>query len=36
MEILNAHIKGFGKLQNTDIQLTNGLNIIYGKNEAGK
>ena len=36
MEILNAHIKGFGKLQNTDIKLSNGLNIIYGKNEAGK
>ncbi len=29
-------INGFGKLSNKDIKLNKGINIIYGRNEAGK
>ena len=36
MKINNLKINGFGKLKNKEISLENGVNIIYGKNEAGK
>lgn len=36
MNIKRLKINGFGKLQDKDIELNNGLNIVYGKNEAGK
>ena len=36
MRILDLYISGFGKFHNTDISFQDGLNIVYGKNEAGK
>lgn len=36
MEIKKLKINGFGKLKDKDIELKEGINIIYGKNEAGK
>ena len=36
MRILDLYISGFGKFHNTDITFQDGLNIVYGKNEAGK
>lgn len=36
MIIKNLKINGFGKLKDKEINLENGINIIYGKNEAGK
>ena len=36
MIIKQIHIDAFGKLSDTDISLTDGLNIIEGKNESGK
>jgi DNA repair exonuclease SbcCD ATPase subunit len=36
MYIRRLDIKGFGKLSNFTLELTGGLNIIYGRNEAGK
>ncbi|MDY5483138.1 MAG: AAA family ATPase [Clostridium sp.] len=36
MRILDVYISGFGKFHNTDIAFQDGLNIVYGKNEAGK
>jgi len=36
MIIKNLKINGFGKLKDKEIDLKNGINIIYGKNEAGK
>lgn len=36
MRILDLYIDGFGKFHNREISFENGLNIIYGKNEAGK
>lgn len=36
MRITNLKINGFGKLSNKEINLDNKINIIYGKNEAGK
>ena len=36
MKIKNLKINGFGKLKNIDINLENGINVIYGENEAGK
>ncbi len=36
MYIKNLQINGFGNLENKKIELTNGLNIINGKNESGK
>ena len=36
MKITNLKINQFGKLQNKEIYLKDGINIIYGKNEAGK
>lgn len=36
MKIKNIKINQFGKLKNKEINLENSINIIYGKNEAGK
>ena len=36
MKIEKLHIYGFGKHENVQIELQAGLNIFYGKNEAGK
>ena len=36
MKINYFKINGFGKLKNKEIELTDGINIIYGENEAGK
>ena len=36
MKIEKIQINGFGKLQNKEIELTEGINIILGKNESGK
>ena len=36
MRINNLKINGFGKLKNKDINLSDGINIIYGENESGK
>ena len=36
MKINYIKINGFGKLKNKDIKLSDGLNVVYGENEAGK
>ena len=36
MQIKNLKINGFGKIKNKEISFNDGINIIYGKNEAGK
>lgn len=36
MKLIELHIHGFGKFQNHTISFADGINIIYGKNEAGK
>ena len=36
MKITNLKINQFGKLKNKEINLTDHINIIYGKNESGK
>lgn len=36
MKILSLHIDGFGKLNDLDLSFEDGLNVLYGKNEAGK
>lgn len=36
MRLLELHIDGFGKFHDRTISFNNGINIIYGKNEAGK
>ena len=36
MKINNLKINGFGNLENKDINLENGINLIYGKNESRK
>ena len=36
MKIENLKINGFGKLENKEIELTSGINIIQGNNESGK
>ena len=36
MKILDLHIDGFGKFHNRDISFSDGLNLVHGKNEAGK
>ena len=36
MKINSLKINGFGKLKNKDINLSDGINIIYGENESGK
>lgn len=36
MKINNIKINAFGKLKDKEIELSDGINIIFGKNEAGK
>lgn len=36
MKLLELHIDGFGKFHDRTITFHDGLNLIYGKNEAGK
>ena len=36
MKLLELHIDGFGKFHDRTISLEDGINVIYGKNEAGK
>lgn len=36
MKINNLKINGFGKLKDKEIELSDGINIIYGENESGK
>lgn len=36
MKLLELHIDGFGKFHDRTITFEDGINIIYGKNEAGK
>jgi len=36
MLLRNIQINGFGKLEDTNIDLKNGLNLIIGENESGK
>ena len=36
MKFLELQIKGFGKLHNRSISFEDGINVIYGRNEAGK
>jgi uncharacterized protein YhaN len=36
MKILDIYINGFGKFHGRNLTFRNGLNIVYGKNEAGK
>lgn len=36
MKLLDLHINGFGKFHDCSITFQDGLNVIYGKNEAGK
>lgn len=36
MKIKKIKINGFGNIKDKDINFENGINIIYGKNEAGK
>lgn len=36
MIIKNLQVNNFGKLKNRDIELDNGINLVYGKNESGK
>lgn len=36
MKLLELHINGFGKFHNRTISFQDGVNVIYGKNEAGK
>jgi len=36
MKINDLKINGFGKLENKEINLSENINLIYGKNEAGK
>lgn len=36
MNLVKLHIYGFGKHENVEIDLINGINVFYGENEAGK
>lgn len=36
MKIKNLKINGFGKLKDKEVNLKDGINVIYGKNESGK
>lgn len=36
MKILSLHIDGFGKFHNREVSFEDGLNVVYGRNEAGK
>lgn len=36
MKFVSLHIHGFGQLKNLQMDFSDGLNVIYGDNEAGK
>lgn len=36
MRILEIYIQGFGKISNKKFTFSDGINVLYGKNEAGK
>ena len=36
MRLIDLHIEGFGKFHNLDLRFAEGMNILYGHNEAGK
>lgn len=36
MKINRLHVRGFGKIEDFDMTLCDGLNVIYGPNESGK
>ena len=36
MKINGFKINGFGKLENKDVKLTEGINVVFGENETGK
>lgn len=36
MKLIELHIHGFGKFHDRTVSFEDGLNIVYGKNEAGK
>ena len=36
MRILDLHIDGFGKFHDLSVSFDKDLNVVYGKNEAGK
>ena len=36
MKLLDVYINGFGKFHDRSVVFHDGLNIVYGKNEAGK
>ncbi|HCD45539.1 MAG TPA: hypothetical protein DEQ64_17780, partial [Lachnoclostridium sp.] len=36
MKIIDIYINGFGKFHGRNLTFRDGLNIVYGKNEAGK
>lgn len=36
MNIVRIHVDGFGKLHNFDLELKEGVNLVVGRNEAGK
>lgn len=36
MKLLDLHINGFGKFHDLTVTFTDGINLIYGDNEAGK
>ena len=36
MRIDKLKINGFGKIKNKELELKDGINIIYGENESGK
>ena len=36
MKLLELTIRNFGKLTDRNIELSDGINLIYGENESGK
>lgn len=36
MRLIDLHIEGFGKFHDLDLHFAEGMNILYGHNEAGK
>ena len=36
MKLTEMILKNFGKFSDKDIELTDGINLIYGENESGK
>ncbi len=36
MKLVKLHIYGFGKHENVEVDLNNGINVFFGENEAGK